>query len=360
LRFPKPLYFNEIYRFNLRQGDRREPLACALLYLTLEGSNFRVKENTMHQDYRNELNTAASTCSDSASHGWWGRRIWLPLLLLSMVSLSACHWHDDDDDYYDHGPDYRAPAVPQGLFSITGDEVVDLQWISNTESDLDGYRIYRNDTPTGYFDRIGTVGRRATTYTDRGVRNGETYYYAIAAFDHSGNESDLTEDRIFDTPRPEGFDLGLENADRDPEGAGYDFSRRDIIDFRDRDADIYFWYTEDDGYWMVATERSDEDYSDIQDAGYQRIENVDWAPDGGWAPTGDVPLIEGHTYVVWTWDNHFAKFRVLDLAPSRVTVDWAYQTDHGNPELSIPLPFGSKGAGGGDRVHRVGPERKRP
>jgi hypothetical protein len=44
-------------------------------------------------------------------------------------------------------------------------------------------------------------------------------------------------------------------------------------------------------------------------------------------------LIPGHCYLVWTRDNHYAKFRVTGLSPTVVSFDWAYQTDPGNPEL---------------------------
>lgn len=87
---------------------------------------------------------------------------------------------------------------------------------------------------------------------------------------------------------------------------------------------------------MIATERSTDDYTDIQDAGYLALDDVDWAPEEGWAPDGEVPLTEGHCYIVWTWDNHFAKFRVASVAPDRVMIDWAYQVDEGNPELLRP------------------------
>jgi hypothetical protein len=47
----------------------------------------------------------------------------------------------------------------------------------------------------------------------------------------------------------------------------------------------------------------------------------------------------GHCYVVWTRDDHYAKFRVTDIQPAaggvpdRVVFDWAYQVDPGNREL---------------------------
>jgi len=41
----------------------------------------------------------------------------------------------------------------------------------------------------------------------------------------------------------------------------------------------------------------------------------------------------GHSYYVFTRDNHFAKFRVTSLTDTAVHLDWAYQTDPGNPQL---------------------------
>lgn len=279
----------------------------------------------------------------------WGRRFWLPLFLLPAVALTACdHRHGSH-----YKPDYKAPATPRGLYSITQDERVELLWYPNEESDLAGYRIYRNDRPSGYYDRIATVGRRATRFVDDHVVNGKTYYYAISAVDESGNESDLSPELVHDTPRPEGFDLPLSNAARDRRRAGYDFSRYRIVDAEDLDADIYFWFTPEDGYWMIATERSDDVFTDIQDDGYRDLDSVDWAPADGWSPTGEVRLIQGHSYVVWTWDDHYAKFRVRSLSPREVVIDWAYQIDRGNQELRVPTPVPPR-SGSGQRQHRAG------
>ncbi|MEO0156993.1 MAG: hypothetical protein ABIL07_07755, partial [candidate division WOR-3 bacterium] len=63
------------------------------------------------------------------------------------------------------------------------------------------------------------------------------------------------------------------------------------------------------------------------------FDEIGYAPDDGWSPTGIVEAIVGHTYVIWTWDNHFAKIRVASLKPGYVIFDWAYQVDPGNPEL---------------------------
>jgi hypothetical protein len=102
--------------------------------------------------------------------------------------------------------------------------------------------------------------------------------------------------------------------------------------------------------------RSETSFTDIQDAGYAQLDEVDWAPDGGWSPSGDVPLIEGHTYIVWIWDDHFAKFRVRQLNSERVILDWAYQVDLGNPELSVPGAAVPRPQSA--RIHRAGLDRR--
>ena len=60
---------------------------------------------------------------------------------------------------------------------------------------------------------------------------------------------------------------------------------------------------------------------------------------GGWVPLKQgenvkyTKAIIGNTYVIWTWDNHYAKVRVKTLLSERVVFDWAYQLVEGNREL---------------------------
>jgi hypothetical protein len=283
-------------------------------------------------------------------------RILFPLLgWAAVVLLAGCRYEDGDHHHYYYRDD--PPAAPQGFWSMTGDERVTLHWYANTEEDLAGYRIYRGTAPHGFYPRIATVGPDAVDFVDRGLEDGVTYYYAIAAFDEGGNESELSAESVYDTPRPEGRDLRLHNADIDPATSGYDFSADRVLDYDDIDADIYYWNTDDDGPWMIATERSQNSYTDIQDAGYVSLDEIDRAPSEGWSSTGEVPLILGHSYVVWTWDNHYAKFRVVSLSSGSVQIDWAYQLDRGNHELSLPgtgavLP--AHRIGGGLRAHTKG------
>ncbi len=281
--------------------------------------------------------------------GLWGR-LALPIVVLFLLCGTGC-----DDDTFCCGGDWEAPQPPAAVWTETGDGLVTVFWSSCHDDDLAGYRIYRGSEPRGRFDRLAAVGAHQSRFLDGSARNGRTYYYAVSAFDQDGNESDLSQDVPGDTPRPEGS-VQLYNADAESRMSGYDFSEDRVVDYRDLEADIYFWHSGDAGPWMIATERSAEVYTDIQDAGFVPLEVIDVAPRDGWSPRGEVPLIRGHSYVVWTWDGHFAKFHVVALDSERVVLEWAYQLDPDNVELSVdPV---RRPAGGGVREHEHGPKRR--
>ena len=81
-----------------------------------------------------------------------------------------------------------APAVPRGLTATAGDARVTLGWTGNTETDIAGYRIYRDGAATA----LATTAESARSYVDTGLTNGTTYTYAISAVDDAGNESGRT------------------------------------------------------------------------------------------------------------------------------------------------------------------------
>lgn len=249
----------------------------------------------------------------------------IPILLaLASLGLMGCN-----ESTTAPPRDVTPPAAPRGLYSVTGDGEVSLSWLHNTEGDLAGYRIYEAscaDGPTCPYDRVGSTS--ADQFVVTGLANGVTRYFAVAAVDQAGNESQLSVETWYDTPRPEGSAV-LGNFVVSPIGAGWDFSAFAARSSDDPLTDIFFGYN-GAVHQMFAMDA----LTDIQDAGYSTtLDAVGWAPDGGWSPTGTAELIPGHCYVVWTRDNHFAKFRVTGLSGSVVSFDWAYQTDPGNPEL---------------------------
>lgn len=84
-------------------------------------------------------------------------------------------------------PDIYPPADPTGLTALAGPDSIDLAWQRNTESDLQGYHIYRS-VNGGAFQRLPDVVA-LPTYTDHAVEHGKAYAYKVTAFDKKGNES---------------------------------------------------------------------------------------------------------------------------------------------------------------------------
>jgi hypothetical protein len=251
------------------------------------------------------------------------------LLICALLGLllTGCY----EETVYE--PDYEPPAVPRGVYSITGDEEVVLSWYPNAENDLDGYLIYRGDSENGTYYQIAETG--LVEYVDRNLTNGRTYYYAVSAIDGSGNESELSYDLVFDTPRPEGTGVRIFDFNFSPSVAGYDFSTYRPQNYQSPGTDIYFEYHVASGGLFVNVANVD---TDIQDFGYtDSFDDVGYAPDNGWSPLGYVECIAGHTYVIWTDDDHYAKLRVAAVNTNYVEFDWAYQTAVGNPELKVHL-----------------------
>lgn len=259
---------------------------------------------------------------------------------LVVIALAGCN--DSNTVLY---VDDIPPAVPTGVYTVTGDGQVDIYWNPVREQDVAGYGVYWSDQLNGVYKRLDTIyGVENTHYVDTDVVNGTTYYYAVDAFDQNNNESELSYEAAFDTPRPAGSDVVHARLDQ-PNASGIDFSDWDpngtgsfVTAWDAPDTDIYFQTV---GNVLYAKGTLINNYwNDIQDLGWtSTMDDISWAPADGWsvAPNG-VELIEGHTYVVWTHDSYFAKFRIKNLVysqgvPVAAFFDWAYQIDQNNPEL---------------------------
>jgi hypothetical protein len=250
-----------------------------------------------------------------------------------MPLVAGC---DDDPVVATDNP----PFPPDGVFSVTGDHLVTIYWNSNQEPDLAGYRVYRGNVDlSGPYYSLAEVSKSTTFYDDTQVNNGETWFYAVTAFDKNGHESKLSAEDVFDTPRPEGFGLVLVDLGQDPSHAGYDFSSEsNASQARSMSTtDIYFEKQAGVNYIVCAGPGVD-----IQDYGLIDLIAVDWAPEIGWAPSSKAEAIAGHSYIVRLvnrdpadspGDFNMAKFIVKDAPTSSVTLDWAYQEVPNNPEL---------------------------
>ena len=218
------------------------------------------------------------------------------------------------------------PASPSGIQVTNGDNRVDLNWINNLENDLAGYKIYSSTSNNGKYTLIGTSA--FNSYIDDAAKNGVLNYYAISAYIESGIESDLSKDVVYATPRPEGFNQSIFDYRNFPNTSGYSFSIYSVVAFDSTMTDFYFENYNGTYYLDVYTD------TDILDAGPTNdIYDVHFAPAVGWSPTKDAMAVVGHTYIIWTWENHFAKIRVKNITTERIVFDWAYQLVSGNKQL---------------------------
>ncbi len=219
---------------------------------------------------------------------------------------------------------------PRDVQSQSGDNRITLEWSDVDNPYVVSYRIYRNDGPSGYFYFLDETPYNS--YVDDNVENGVTYFYAISSVDENGNESDLTDYDIFDTPRPEGYNRRIFSYSncKDTGGiySGFDFDMDAPYAKDSAGTDFYYDYTNGGVIYMT-------EGGYVQDLGpTSSLLDVNWAPENGWNNT-HISLQQGHTYAMWTGNNHFAQLRVISLTGDYLVFDYAYQTDEGNHELSI-------------------------
>lgn len=224
--------------------------------------------------------------------------------------------------------DCGAPHAPVNLYSVTGDGAVTLLWTPVDPHRTAEFVVYRSRHLDGPYDVVGFTD--ADVFVDVSVHNGRTYFYSVSSVSPCGEESVPSHEVAYDTPRPEGLSAVMLDANGSGwRRSGWDFSRARAVPWDAVEADVIFLV--DGGVpVVVAADR----YTDLQDAGYTGFDEVDWAPAEGWSPTGSAEAIPGHAYVVWTNENHFAKFRVSRAGTGGMIFDWAYQIAEGNPELA--------------------------
>jgi hypothetical protein len=253
-------------------------------------------------------------------------------IILAALILSSC---DVNDTYYN---DYTPPSPPTGIQVLNGDNRVDIYWNANRESDVAGYNVYYNYTYDGKYTLIGSTS--GTYFADVEAVNGNKYYYGVAAYDFNGNESELSYDVIYSTPRPEGFNQPIFDAQRFPDYSGYSFQNYSVVTFNDVAADFYFDIYQGVPYinlWEVPAPTY------IQDMGLtNNIYDIPYAPQSGWVFREYIEAYVGHTYVIRTIENQFAKIRIKQINADAIEFDWAFQTVPGEPQLKPIVRSGTR------------------
>ena len=99
--------------------------------------------------------------------------------------------------------DVFPPAVPSGVqavFSGSGQRpFIDLIWAPVSDSDLDGYNVYRHEEGQAAV-KLNSELVKTPAFRDAQVKPGKKYSYSVSAVDLSGNESGRSEEAAESVP----------------------------------------------------------------------------------------------------------------------------------------------------------------
>ena len=88
------------------------------------------------------------------------------------------------------GPDadLAPPLAPASLTAAAATGAVELAWAAS--ADAESYIVWRSILSGGGYVQAGSVAADATSFTDRGARNGTLAHYVVTAVDAAGNASE--------------------------------------------------------------------------------------------------------------------------------------------------------------------------
>jgi len=171
---------------------------------TSDSYTINVKED-ISLNYNNIFNNTAKyelyndnsygTNDVNAQNNWWGS------INSSDIEKSIYDWSDDSNKgFVDYEPFETeiitdAPISPPSIIATSGsNNQITLNWTSNPESDMAGYRIYWGKNPGYSYENSVDVGN-VTKYTISNLDK-TTYYVAVTAYDNDYNISSDDEDTI--------------------------------------------------------------------------------------------------------------------------------------------------------------------
>lgn len=274
--------------------------------------------------------------------GWW-----LPVLVL----LAAC---SDDPGT---GPG-EAPDAPASLTSTSLDGAIALVWSDNSyQSDPSNFRNYRIYSTTYDLDADlcgsdwtleGTTV--APEFLVAALSNGVPRCFEVTAVSVDNVESGPSPTRA-DTPRPDARNVVLFAIQAQTQGSGFRFWDDLNDDGRVQDAElglvrdgtsngIDFFVDRDvtgDLYLTPVRPGTGVEYYDDNDP-VEDLTSIDFAEDRTYRTSG-ILAIPGFGYV-FEMDGgdgflRYGAIRVTHVGQTFLIMDWAFQTDPGNPELIV-------------------------
>ena len=258
--------------------------------------------------------------------------------------------------------------APASIVGTTLNGAIHLAWADNAFlAEPDGFKTYRVYTTSYDLDADlcgATWSLEGTTVAPEflvaALANGVSMCFGVSAESIEGWES-LWSDLWADTPRPDARNVLAYAFQADADLSGFRFfedlngdglvganelglirrgDRTDIDFFLDRVGSAIFLEPVRTGTTLALYSANP-----IED-----LTSIDIAPVGGYAPTG-LSAEPGFGYV-FEMDGgdgflRYGGLRVTHVGTDFIIFDWSYQTDHGNPELSVS---GGRASGGGGLV----------
>ena len=273
-------------------------------------------------------------------------------LSLLTMTLVAC-----DDDVVNVIP--TVLDAPATLTSISLDGAIHLAWSDNAENNApDGafleYRVYS----TGYsldddlcdeaweFEGATVFG---TEFLVGSLTNGSPMCFGVVSVSADYEESDWSPLRA-DTPRPDARNVLLFAFQAGPTLSGFRFFEDVNGDGQvgalelgavgdGSRTDIDFWVNRDpNGDFYLMPERAGTSVALYSVEPIEDLTSIDIAPEIGFSLDG-IEALPGFGYVFeMDGGDGFARYgavRVTHVGQEYMIFDWSYQTDPGNPELSV-------------------------
>jgi hypothetical protein len=126
---------------------------------------------------------SAPTLGDSTINGMF----WSKFIVVAHTANTSVYWVSQPDSGY--SVDNLAPATPVNLAGTVAGVSYNLQWTPSPEQDLQYYAVYRSAGGNFEGEPFATTTQAALPNI---TLNTDEYEYAVAAFDHSGNRSNLS------------------------------------------------------------------------------------------------------------------------------------------------------------------------
>jgi hypothetical protein len=246
---------------------------------------------------------------------------------------------------------------PTSLSSTTLDGAIALTWSDNPfASDPDNFQNYRVYSTSFDFDNnaCGTWRLEGTTVSPEFVvgalANGVPECFSVTAESVDGFESARSPTRT-DTPRPDARNVVLYAFQSKPDQSGFRFwddlngdglaqgseiglvgsgasSTIDFVVDRDGSGDLFL---------TPVRNGTGVEYYDAN-APVEDLTSIDFAADRSYSPAG-ILAIPGYGYVFeMSGGDGFKRYgavRVTHVGQNFLILDWAFQPDHGNPELVV-------------------------